>query len=307
MEEKISIIVPVYKVEQYLERCVNSLINQTYENIEIILVDDGSPDQCPQMCDNYARDDSRIKVLHKKNGGLSDARNAGFQVARGEYVMYVDSDDYIEKDSCEKFMENIKENVDIVVGVCKEISPSGVTFQQHTNLEENKIYEAKEYVLLSIKKNEWYAPAWLNLYRRKFLVEHNLYYKVGYYFEDIEMLPRIFLANPRVSYMNYPFYNYIIRENSIMTSNITEQKVTMALDNYKNWLRLFNSLADKEYRNKLYGVLIRYYLVTAKRMNIDGWKIDGLDFCFAIKYALNYRDKVKSIFFNFIPRLYIKV
>ena len=94
--EKISIIVPIYNVEKYLERCVDSLVNQTYENIEIILVDDGSPDYCPQLCDEYAKKDSRIVVIHKKNGGLSDARNYGLCKASGEYILYVDSDDYIE-------------------------------------------------------------------------------------------------------------------------------------------------------------------------------------------------------------------
>lgn len=98
---KISIIVPVYKVEQYLERCVKSLINQTYKNIEIILVDDGSPDQCPKMCDDYASEDSRIKVIHKKNGGLSDARNAGLDAATGEFIAFVDSDDWVEIDFIE--------------------------------------------------------------------------------------------------------------------------------------------------------------------------------------------------------------
>ena len=86
MEPLISVIVPVYKVEQYLDECVQSIINQTYKNLEIILVDDGSPDRCPEMCDEYARQDSRIKVIHKPNGGVSSARNAGLDIARGEYV-----------------------------------------------------------------------------------------------------------------------------------------------------------------------------------------------------------------------------
>ena len=97
-EIKISIIVPVYKVEHELDRCVKSLLGQTYKNIEIILVDDGSPDCCPKMCDEFARKDNRVKVVHKRNGGLSDARNAGLKVASGEYVLYVDSYDYIEID-----------------------------------------------------------------------------------------------------------------------------------------------------------------------------------------------------------------
>ena len=105
MQGKISIIVPVYKVEEELERCVQSLVNQTYKNIEIILVDDGSPDRCPLLCDEYAQKDSRVRVIHKKNGGLSDARNVGLQATTGEYVLYIDSDDYIDLDSCERFLK----------------------------------------------------------------------------------------------------------------------------------------------------------------------------------------------------------
>lgn len=98
MEELISIIIPVYKVEKYLPRCIESVAAQTYKNIEIILVDDGSPDRCPEICDEYARKDSRLTVIHKENGGLSDARNAGIEAAHGRYIGFVDSDDYIHPD-----------------------------------------------------------------------------------------------------------------------------------------------------------------------------------------------------------------
>lgn len=93
---KVSIIVPIYNVEKYLDRCMASLLNQTLEDIEIIMVDDGSPDRCPKMCDEYAKKDSRVKVVHKKNGGLGYARNSGLDVATGEYVAFVDSDDYVD-------------------------------------------------------------------------------------------------------------------------------------------------------------------------------------------------------------------
>ena len=95
--ELISVIVPVFKVEKYLDRCVQSIVDQTYRNLEIILVDDGSPDNCPAMCDAWAEKDNRVKVIHKKNGGLSDARNAGMAIATGELMGFVDSDDYISK------------------------------------------------------------------------------------------------------------------------------------------------------------------------------------------------------------------
>ena len=98
----ISIIVPVYNVEKYLKRCMDTLQNQTYENIEIILVDDGSPDDCQQLCDENARKDSRVKVIHKSNEGLGMARNSGFEIATGSYIVFVDSDDYVTEDMCEK-------------------------------------------------------------------------------------------------------------------------------------------------------------------------------------------------------------
>ena len=107
MNPMISVIVPIYNVEKYLARCVDSIVNQTYKNLEIILVDDGSPDRCPQMCDDYAEKDSRIKVIHKKNGGLSDARNAGMAVATGEYISFIDSDDWIETSMFELLLNNI--------------------------------------------------------------------------------------------------------------------------------------------------------------------------------------------------------
>lgn len=96
--KKISIIIPVYKVENYLERCVESVLNQTHQNLEIILVDDGSPDRCGKMCDLYSQKDNRIKVIHKENGGLSDARNVALDIATGDYIGFVDSDDYVEED-----------------------------------------------------------------------------------------------------------------------------------------------------------------------------------------------------------------
>ena len=99
---KVSVIVPVYKVEKYLKKCIDSILNQTYRDLEVILVDDGSPDQCGTICDRYGREDSRVHVIHKENGGLSDARNTGVERASGEYILFVDSDDYIEPELVEK-------------------------------------------------------------------------------------------------------------------------------------------------------------------------------------------------------------
>ena len=111
----LSVIIPIYKVEDYLERCVKSVLNQDFKDIEVILVDDGSPDRCPQICDEFAKTDERIKVLHKPNGGLSDARNVGMDVATGEYLMFADSDDFLFQNACEVLVNKIeKENADYV-------------------------------------------------------------------------------------------------------------------------------------------------------------------------------------------------
>ena len=304
--DKVSIVIPIYKVEHYMRRCVDSLVNQTYKNIEIILVDDGSPDRCPQICDDYANEDSRIKVIHKKNGGLSDARNAGLHIATGEYVMYVDSDDYVELDACEQLINAMKPEIDFVVGVIKEIRGKSVTFQRHTNLISGKEYTSKEFVIASIKNGEWYAPAVLNMYRRSFLVDNKLFYKVGWYYEDTEMLPRLFLVAKKIAYIDYPFYNYVIRDESIMTSGLNDEKKRMILDNYREWMRQFSLVKDATLQKYLYGVLVKYYVASASFMDIEGWKIQRMDFQFAWNYALNRREKTKVTLYNYCPGLYKK-
>lgn len=120
---KVSVVIPIYNVQDYLNDCIKSIVNQTYQNLEIILVDDGSPDSCPMICDEWKNKDSRIIVIHKKNGGLSDARNAGLNKASGEYVFYVDSDDYLEDDTIEWMVScAIRYNAEIVACTCKKLT-----------------------------------------------------------------------------------------------------------------------------------------------------------------------------------------
>ena len=143
MEDLISIIIPVYKVEKYIYKCIDSVLNQTYKNLEIILVDDGSPDKCPEICEEYAKKDNRIKIIHKKNGGLSDARNAGLKVATGKYIGFVDSDDYIEKDMYQVLYNNIiKTNSDISIVNLKEVKENEI-IENNVKDEQNTIEYTK--------------------------------------------------------------------------------------------------------------------------------------------------------------------
>lgn len=244
---KISIIVPVYKVEKELERCIESLIHQTYDNLQIILVDDGSPDRCPEICDHYALSDGRIEVIHKKNGGLSDARNCGLEQAKGDYVLFVDSDDTIDKDACERFVECLKQaSVDIVVGECREVHSRGMFFQAHTNLYPGTIYSAKEYMISAISAGQFYCPAWLNLYRKEFLIQNKLKFEFGILHEDMEWTPKAFLCKPTVSYLQGAFYNYIIRDGSITQSKNYEKNIKDSMWIYQKWLDDFTQVTDAE-------------------------------------------------------------
>lgn len=306
MDILISIIVPVYKVEQYLDRCINSLVNQTYRNLEIILVDDGSPDTCPILCDCWAKKDNRIKVIHKNNGGLSDARNHGLEIAKGEYILYVDSDDFIDLDACTRLASRLDfYKADIVVGGALKEYGGNLENMIHT-LSEKKVYSSKEYIIESIEKNEFYAPAWLNLYKKSFLNENHLLYKFNRYFEDTQILPRMFLSADSIIIMNKPFYHYIIRSNSITTSTKDEKKMFDSLENIKEWKALFDNINDAELRKILYGFMIKYYLHECRIYKISDWKIDNINYHFSMKYALNVKEKIKVIFFSLLPGLFNK-
>lgn len=308
MQGKISVIVPVYKVEKELDRCVQSLLKQTYKKIEIILVDDGSPDCCPRQCDEYAQEDSRIKVIHKKNGGLSDARNAGLKQATGEYVLYVDSDDYIDLDACERFVKaTAEQKVDIVVGNAIMEKPEGYEMMDHTATPSGKIYDAKEFIKEAINAHQWYAPAWLNMYRREYLLENNLYFKKGIYFEDIQMLPRVFLPAKKIACIDGTFYHYIIRENSIMTSKKDEKKKKDSIQNLREWKELFDQVQDVELQKCLYGMLLKCYLHECRLYGITKHEIEGLNFRFAREYGLNTTEKLKYTLWLVAPYVYLKM
>ena len=180
----ISIVVPVYKVEKYLNRCIKSLVHQSYTDLEIILVDDGSPDDCPILCDKWAQEDSKIKIIHKKNGGLSSARNAGLEIATGEYVGFVDSDDVVELNMYEKMYTIAKqENVDFVMSDYIRILESGETYLETFDIASGRYDKEKIrkeiYPQLIMGENLDYGPllsVWHCLYRKEFLDKYQLHF-----------------------------------------------------------------------------------------------------------------------------------
>ena len=214
MNPLISVIVPIYNVEKYLARCVDSIVNQTYKNLEIILVDDGSPDRCPQMCDDYAEKDSRIKVVHKKNGGLSDARNAGMAVATGEYISFIDSDDYVSDDFFECLLDVMnKENSDIA-------ECSVVKFYEDNRFDEFiddlsvKTYDTQDAMSALIAENPFHQHVWNKLYKTELVKD--IPYAVGKLNEDEFWTYRVFGRANKVARLNKTMYYYFQRNSSIM-------------------------------------------------------------------------------------------
>ena len=221
----ISVIIPVYKVEKYLSRCVNSIINQTYKDLEIILVDDGSPDNCGKICDDFSKLDSRIKVVHKENGGLSSARNSGLLVAKGEYIAYVDSDDYVDTTMYEKMMAcSEKFNADIVqCGYSIVYENDNQSILQRKDILLNDIaIESKSNILeafFEIGKID--HVVWNKLYKRK--VVETVRMVEGRWHEDTMATFDILLNAQSIVTIAEPLYMYIQRADSIMGKPFCEK------------------------------------------------------------------------------------
>lgn len=231
----ISIIVPVYKVEQYLDECVQSILHQTYHNLEIILVDDGSPDRCPEMCDAYAAQDSRVKVIHQKNSGLSAARNSGMEIMQGEYFGFIDSDDYIDSIMYEKLLDPMTDRVRMTQ--CGFWHYWQNRYCRVQSCDELQIHDAREFFCL-YHFHKYRAPVWMRLFATANF--GHLRFRVGRYAEDhlfmyqvaLEMLKQDLL----MIHVSGCFHHYRTVETGITLSYHTPLFVE-EIRNFKNLVR----------------------------------------------------------------------
>lgn len=213
-QQKISVIVPIYKVEPFLDRCVQSIVDQTYSNLEIILVDDGSPDNCPAMCDAWAIKDSRIKIIHKENGGLADARNAGMRIATGELMGFVDSDDWIAPGMYQHLH-------DLMMTDHSDIATCGVEMVWEDRTSSRMLTKSgncvlnREKAMRSIIEESWLKqPVWNKLYKTALI--RDIPFPVGKYHEDVFWSYQVVAKAERVSVSEQVGYYYLQRDGSIM-------------------------------------------------------------------------------------------
>ena len=218
MNETISIIIPVYNVEKYLNKCLNSVIEQTYKNIEVILIDDGSTDNSGKICDEYAKNDIRIKIIHQQNGGVSTARNNGLEHATGKYITFVDSDDYIEKEMIETMAKKImKKNADIVICGVTDRDEENNIINQSLNKKEN-VFNNIEAIKEMLDEKLFYSVCWAKLYKKELFrnIKFNSKIRIA---EDMDVLYRVFYKSNKIIQIPERLYNWTSRGDSVTKGN----------------------------------------------------------------------------------------
>ncbi len=220
---KVSIIVPVYNVEKYLDKCVESLVNQTYKDIEIILVDDGSPDNCGKMCDEWAKKDERVIVYHKENGGLSDARNYGIDRCTGEYIAFADSDDYVAENYIEFMYNLLSENESCKVSACDICSVRNGVESPYSDFEGSIVFSRRDAFERVLYHDLIDVSAYAKLYKRE--VFDDIRYPVGRIYEDTYIFGDILNKTDFIVFGGEALYYYVQRDDSIVSGAFTEKRL----------------------------------------------------------------------------------
>lgn len=238
-DPKISVIVPVYNVEKYLNKCVESIVNQTYKNLEIILIDDGSPDNCPKICDEWAEKDDRIKVIHKENGGVSSARNAGLDLSSGDFIGFVDADDYVNENTYSFLIDDlIKHQSDVSMCSINFLDKNGNIYKSDDELNlANFIEDNCNNIVNEMYKtcNCHWVALWNKLYSKE--IFKTLRFPEGRLFEDWTIVPMIYYKCKRLSYISDKLYNYLARrEGSAVHTYTLKRYYDCACADYDHYL-----------------------------------------------------------------------
>ena len=283
----ISIIVPIYKVEKYLSKCIDSILSQTFTDFELILVDDGSPDSCGKLCDEYALKDNRIKVIHKENGGLSDARNAGIKVAKGKYLGFVDSDDYIAPDMYELLYRLLTES-NAEIAVCDAVLVDEETEANYTESTELYVLEREKALQEMIFKRLFAVNAWNKLYKRELF--SNILYPKGMLYEDLATTYKLIDKTQRVVYTPAKKYAYVQRQGSIMNQTgykVKEDKVLIVRE-------MIEYFVGKTCSAELFAGMIRYLLTDIYKMAAVGNLTENKKYVNELKMLVKtYKKEIK--------------
>lgn len=233
-----SIIIPVYKTEKYLNDCVQSVLSQSFTDYECILIDDGSPDNCPSLCDDFSENDTRIKVINKENGGLSDARNTGILQATGKYIILLDSDDKLaDNDTLKNLFDVInKYDTEVIINVnYTEFTDNG-EISYFNRYNKDIVFDSPNAIMEGYKNNNMYLAGCFFTVKKDYLINNNLFFKIGILHEDEHWMPRVLFKTKNIAVNHYPFYAYRVqREGSIM-SKVSVKRLLDLLDTINDLL-----------------------------------------------------------------------
>lgn len=296
---KISFIIPVYKVEAYLRQCVESLTCQTYRDIEIVLVDDGSPDGSPQLCDALASEDSRIRIIHKENGGLSDARNAGLLVATGDYVVFVDGDDFwMDNKALRQLIDVLNPEMDFIGYNCSYFYPDSKTFAAWVPYNESisKPIDKNTAMIALVKSGTFPMSACLKLMKRSFLMDNKLFFKKGQIAEDIPWFINVLDSTKLCCFVNEYIYAYRQNVFGSISSNNNRRSFDSLFDIFKTELvkieqRSFSEEAKAAIKSFLayeYCILLTYTSIGKQTRN------ELRSYQSVLKYDMNPKVKKAS-------------
>lgn len=252
----ISVIVPIFNVDIYLPKCIDSIIYQSYPDLEIILVDDGSLDRCPEICDDYANKDNRIKVIHKSNGGLSNARNAGLEIATGEYISFIDSDDYIAEHMYKDMLSAI-ENADADLCICGYDRVNNIGEVKSSAQYKNAILSQDQAFEMLVQGNVYFIISCNKLYRKE--IFDSLRFKEGKTHEDEFIMHHVYGECSNIVTLEKSYYNYLMRESSIVGSVKGNIKHFDAVDAYFDRMEYFHLTNEETFAARLLPITMKLY------------------------------------------------
>lgn len=277
---KISVIIPVYNVEKYLECCIKSVLSLKCE-AEILLIDDGSTDQSGKICDSFAEKDSRIKVIHKENGGLSSARNTGIENSNGDYILFLDSDDFLDTEEAERLIQKTNSGADIVLGLYREYYEKENVFKNEecTPFLENQGVISVDRFLKTVPTDgqSCYLTAWRFIVKREFIIKNNLYFFEGIYHEDEEWVPRLLFATDKINVTNCFFYCYRQARSDSIMNKINPKRVRDTFTIMEHHQRLLEkgnlNLVQKEFLLYRMASLFSNNIINYKSLDKEDKKV----------------------------------
>ncbi len=299
-----SFIVPIYKTEQYLRKCLQSLLRQDYPSFEVLMINDGSPDNSEEICLEYAKKDSRFHYFKQENQGLSMARNKGIQEAGGEYIFFLDSDDYVSAETCREFSEYLKYHCDIIIGAGIDNQDSRV---MQYGFAEKGLYQPEQFLLKAFPAGRVPMAAQIYCLNRKFLEKNQLLFKPGILHEDEQFTPRALLAAELIVYSGFPFYHYQIREGSITSQKDLRKN---AEDFYQTALELkseYEKIDNRKLRKYLLDSLVVKYLSLCQQGKLYQYKNMKFPKKFILQNAMRPKTKFKALLFCLSPLFYWQI